>query len=135
MKQVKDSREAKNVLHRQGSNASSIPVRSISLLAFAALIGGTAYTHAGDTLAQSFGGTANQNQLPGPTNDITIEMHEGTNMNASPSPDGTKMVLSLQGGLWIIPAGGGTATKITPWDVESTQPAWSPDGQWIAFQN
>jgi dipeptidyl aminopeptidase/acylaminoacyl peptidase len=89
---------------------------------------------AGDALAQSFG-DRQSNQLPGPTNNITIEMHEGTNMNAFPSPDGTNMVLSLQGGLWIMPASGGTATKITPWDVESTQPAWSPDGQWIAFQN
>ena len=107
----------------------------MSLLACAALVGGAAYTRAGDTLAQNFGGTDNQNELPGPTNDITVEMHEGTNMNAFPSPDGTKMVLSLQGGLWIMPSSGGTATKITPWNVESTQPAWSPDGQWIAFQN
>ncbi|TMH21187.1 MAG: hypothetical protein E6H64_08845 [Betaproteobacteria bacterium] len=111
------------------------PVRLMSLLACAALVGGAAYTRAGDTLAQNFGGTDNQNELPGPTNDITVEMHEGTNMNAFPSPDGTKMVLSLQGGLWIMPSSGGTATKITPWNVESTQPAWSPDGQWIAFQN
>src|SRR2546430_10398324 len=36
-----------------------------------------------------------------------------------------RSVLSLQGGLWIIHAGGGTATKITPWDVEATQPVWS----------
>ena len=86
-------------------------------------------------LAQDFAGTANQNDLTAPTKDITVEMHEGTNMSAVPSPDGTKMVLSLQGGLWIIPAGGGKATKITSWDVEATQPAWSPDGQWIAFQN
>ena len=110
-------------------------VRLISLLACAALVGSAAYLRAGDTLAQDFAGPANQNDLTGPTKDITVEMHEGTNMAAVPSPDGTKMVLSLQGGLWIIPAGGGKATKITSWDVEATQPAWSPDGQWIAFQN
>ena len=135
MKKMKGSHEAKHLLHQQGRNASSVRVRLISLLACAALVGGAAYSRAGDTLAQSFGTADNQNQLPGPTNNITIEMHEGTNMNAFPSPDGTQMVLSLQGGLWIMPASGGTATKITPWDVESTQPAWSPDGQWIAFQN
>ncbi len=110
-------------------------VRLISLLACAALVGSATYLRADDTLAQDFAGPANQNDLTGPTKDITVEMHEGTNMAAVPSPDGTKMVLSLQGGLWIIPAGGGKATKITSWDVEATQPAWSPDGQWIAFQN
>jgi len=80
-------------------------------------------------------GPEHQNLLHGPTRDISVEMHEGTNMDASPSPDGRKMVLSLQGGLWIISSSGGKATKITSWDVEATQPAWSPDGQWIAFQN
>ena len=109
--------------------------KAMSLLTCAALVGGAAYSRADDTLEQNFGGTDNQNELPGPTRHITVEMHEGTNMAAVPSPDGRQMVLSLQGGLWIIPASGGTATKITPWDVESTQPVWSPDGEWIAFQN
>jgi len=109
--------------------------KAMSLLTCAALVGGAAYSRADDTLEQNFGGTDNQNELPGPTRHITVEMHEGTNMAAVPSPDGRRMVLSLQGGLWIIPSSGGTATKITPWDVESTQPVWSPDGEWIAFQN
>jgi len=134
MKPKKFSHQATRSFH-QRRDASAMSVRLAALLACAALVGSAAYLPAGDTLAQSFGGADNQNQLPGPTNNITIEMHEGTNMNAFPSPDGTNMVLSLQGGLWIMPASGGTATKITPWDVESTQPAWSPDGQWIAFQN
>src|SRR5882762_10041317 len=122
-----------------------------ALLACAALAGSAAYVraddgdderdarehehHGRDAHKLGFAGPENQNELSRPTNDITLEMHEGTNMAASPSPDGTKMVLSLQGGLWIIHAGGGTATKITPWDVEATQPVWSPDGRWIAFQN
>src|SRR5438067_692742 len=112
-----------------------IPVRLLSLAACAALIGSVTYLRAGDLVAQDFAGPENQNDLRPPTKDIAVEMHEGTNMAAVPSPDGTKMVLSLQGGLWIIPASGGTATKITSWDVEATQPVWSPDGRWIAFQN
>ena len=155
MKQIRGSHQATHIFHRPRRNASSIPVRWISLLACAALVGVASYSRADDTFAQNsartnneadfagsddqneheFGGTDNQNELTGPTKHITVEMHEGTNMSAVPSPDGKRMVLSLQGGLWIIPASGGTATKITPWSVESTRPVWSPDGEWIAFQN
>jgi len=137
MKQTKAARARTRTARIQHS-ARKGPVSSIrllSLLTCAALVGSGAYLAAGDTRAQSLAGPENQNELPGPTKDITLEFHEGTNMAAVPSPDGTRMVLSLQGGLWTIPAAGGTATKITSWDVEATQPAWSPDGQWIAFQN
>src|SRR5436190_8445551 len=150
VKQIKASHEATRSFRGERST-STIPVRLISLLACAALVGGAAYVraddrdddrdarehehHGRDAHKLGFAGPENQNELSRPTNDITLEMHEGTNMAASPSPDGTKMVLSLQGGLWTVHAGGGTATKITPWDVEATQPVWSPDGRWIAFQN
>ena len=91
-----------------------ISFRLISLVAGAALAGGTPYALGADTSALGLAGPENQNELTAPFNDITVEMHEGTNMAAVPSPDGTQMVLSLQGGLWIIPANGGTAKKITP---------------------
>lgn len=73
--------------------------------------------------------------LKGSTRDVTVELHEGTNMAASPSPDGTKIVFSAQGALWVIPIGGGNATRITPWTMEPTAPVWSPDGKTIVFQN
>src|SRR4051794_25851930 len=135
MQHLNVSGGASRAFLRQQRHPSGVPVRLATLLTCAALVGGTGYLRSGDTLAQNLAGPTNQNELPGPTKDITVEMHEGTNMAAVPSPNGAQMVFSLQGGLWVMPAAGGTATKITPWDVEATQPAWSPDGQWIAFQN
>jgi len=75
------------------------------------------------------------NNLRGPTRDLTVELCEGTNMAAAPSPDGRRIVFSAQGALWIIPREGGEARRITDWRVEPTAPVWSPDGTRIAFQN
>ncbi len=73
--------------------------------------------------------------LSGSTKDVTVDMKEGTNMAVSPSPDGTRLVFSAQGALWVMPVTGGNATRITAFDVEPTAPVWSPDGKTIAFQN
>jgi len=82
------------------------------------------------------GGQVDQtNNLRGPTRDLTVELREGTNMAAAPSPDGRRIVFSAQGALWIIPREGGQARRITDWRVEPTAPVWSPDGRRIAFQN
>lgn len=75
------------------------------------------------------------NNLRGPTRDLTVELREGTNMAASPSPDGQRIVFSAQGALWVMPAAGGDAVRITDWRLEPTHPVWSPDGKRIAFQN
>lgn len=75
------------------------------------------------------------NDLRGPTRDYTVELREGTNMAAAPSPDGKRIVFSNQGALWVMPAGGGKAIRITDWHLEPTAPVWSPDGSRIAFQN
>jgi Tol biopolymer transport system component len=75
------------------------------------------------------------NTLTGATKDVTVELREGTNMAVAPSPDGSRVVFSAQGALWVMPIEGGAATRITSWDIEPTAPVWSPDGGTIAFQN
>lgn len=75
------------------------------------------------------------NTLQGSTRDVTVELQEGTNMAATPSPDGKQIAFTAQGALWVMPITGGKATRITPWTIEPTAPVWSPDGDTIAFQN
>lgn len=60
------------------------------------------------------------------------------------SPDGTMVVLTQDGGIWIMNPDGSGGTYITfpdsgQWDdshtfvVRDSWPAWSPDGEWVVF--
>ena len=79
--------------------------------------------------------SASLGNLQGSTRDVTVEFKEGTNMAPTPSPDGKRIAFTAQGALWVIPVEGGTATRITAFEIEPTAPVWSPDGRTIAFQN
>jgi Tol biopolymer transport system component/imidazolonepropionase-like amidohydrolase len=64
---------------------------------------------------------------------IDVTVHEGTSMSVAVSPDGRTLAIDLQGGIWTVPAAGGTARRITDVFNDARQPVWSPDGAWIAF--
>src|SRR5687767_12643806 len=49
------------------------------------------------------------------------------------SPDGRVIALSFQGAICRIPSQGGTLTRLTRGEGWDVGPAWSPDGQQIAY--
>jgi Tol biopolymer transport system component/imidazolonepropionase-like amidohydrolase len=54
---------------------------------------------------------------------------------ASASPDGRRLTFQAVGRIWVMDLPGGTPRRLTPDAFEPLEmsPAWSPDGQWIAF--
>lgn len=51
----------------------------------------------------------------------------------SVSPDGRLVTFSWRGDLWLVPAAGGTATRLTVNPYDDLYSAFSPDGKRIAF--
>jgi TolB protein len=99
-------------------------------------------------------GNADLFLMPAPRADGTVESREAVNLTANPaaegggawSPDGRWIVFASDRGegdkrhLWLIPAPGpdgqpadAAAVQLTSGDHSEWMPAWSPDGQWIAY--
>jgi imidazolonepropionase-like amidohydrolase/Tol biopolymer transport system component len=67
----------------------------------------------------------------GPTHTVEISVNEGTWISVT--IHGDTLAFDLLGDIWTMPISGGAATRITSgaaWDIE---PAFSPDGQRIAY--
>jgi Tol biopolymer transport system component/imidazolonepropionase-like amidohydrolase len=62
----------------------------------------------------------------------TVSYHELTGGSVTADRAGRTVVAEVQGVLWRVPPGGGTAEPLTDWTLEATRPALSPDGERIA---
>lgn len=53
---------------------------------------------------------------------------------AAPGPTGKRVVVEARGDLFNVPVGEGVTRHLTPTSgVAERSPAWSPDGQWLAY--
>jgi Tol biopolymer transport system component/DNA-binding winged helix-turn-helix (wHTH) protein len=66
--------------------------------------------------------------------DLPLTSDGGHNLQPAWSPDGSTLAYhsAARGGIWVMPARGGTPRQIV---AEGSNPAWSPDGKSIAYQS
>ncbi|MDI5981714.1 amidohydrolase family protein [Amycolatopsis magusensis] len=76
---------------------------------------------------------------PGGTTEVDgragVRLREGTNFSVTPSPDGSTLAMDLVTGIWLLPATGGKARRLTDDLQDATLPSWSPDGRSLVFQS
>ena len=69
------------------------------------------------------------------TGERMVRVTEGTNFAVAASPDGTQIVMDLQGTLWLLPAAGGAAEALTDGLGDDRLPDFHPDGDRVAYQS
>jgi len=116
---------------------------------------GASFTPDGQALVVSYGGkmwrvavpsgqataipfTAKVEQRLGPAVHVPVRVDTGAVLvrqirNASPSPDGRRLAFSALDRLYVMDLPSGTPRRLTTDSVKEQVPAWSPDGQWIAY--
>ncbi|SJZ41454.1 Imidazolonepropionase [Marinactinospora thermotolerans DSM 45154] len=93
----------------------------------AALAGGTAWALASSGPAVT---ARPAEAAEGPQLTVT----EGTNISATASPDGAWIAFDLYTSIWLAPATGGTARRLTGDLHDATRPHFSPDSRSLVFQ-
>jgi hypothetical protein len=63
-----------------------------------------------------------------------IVLTEGTNISVDVSRVDGRIAMDLLGGIWIVPATGGNASRITQDVLPARNPRWSPDGHRLLYQ-
>ncbi|WP_207229783.1 amidohydrolase family protein [Krasilnikovia cinnamomea] len=64
----------------------------------------------------------------------SVTLNEGTNVAAAASPDGRWVALDLLTMVWVLPASGGVARRLTDELLDATLPHWSPDSASVVVQ-
>lgn len=62
----------------------------------------------------------------------TVKVEQGA-QDPAISPDGASVAVSILGKIWLVPMSGGGAQQLSFGEGWDTQPAWSPDGKWLAY--
>ena len=63
-----------------------------------------------------------------------VTLTEGTNLAADVAPSHGRIAMDLLGSIWIVPAGGGTAERVSNGTQPAARPQWSPQGDRILYQ-
>lgn len=100
---------------------------------------------AGAIVASQLSGTAEADAVAGRPADAApsavpvlshrVQLRSGTDVAAQVSPDGQWIAYDTVGVLWVAPAAGGRARRLTDDYADIAQPDWSPDSRTLAFQS